>query len=292
MRVGFIGFGEAARAFHASLSATDPSLTFAAYDVLLDGAGPEGACARAMCERDVAISSPPEGRLRDADWVFSAVTADQSLQAAIAAAAWLRPGQVFFDINSVSPDRKRESAGAVASAGASYVDTAVMAPVHPKGHRTAILLAGQGADAVADRLKALKFDFEIVGPHAGAATAVKMVRSVFVKGLEAVTVETMLAASASGCLDRVLGSLQKTYPTFNLPELARYQLERTTRHGKRRAAEMRESAATLDSLRLHGRLAQVIAEVQDRMGELPAADVETGDLAEVLERLVALRRDA
>lgn len=292
MRIGFIGFGEAARAFQASLSAASPTLTFAAYDLLLEGEATERACAQAMCERGVAISRPPDDRLREAEWVFSAVTADQSLPAAKAAVAWLRPGQVFFDINSVSPDRKRESADAVASTGASYVDAAVMAPVHPKGHRTAILLAGSGAAAVAEKLKALDFDFEIAGQEAGAATAIKMVRSVFVKGLEAITVETMLAASASGCLDRVLGSLQKTYPAFNLPELALYHLERTTRHGKRRAAEMRESAATLDSLRLHGRLAEIIAEVQDRMGELPAANIDSGDLADILERLLALRRGA
>ena len=106
MKIGFIGFGEAARAFQGSLSEHDSRLAFAAYDILLDSEGTDGACVEAMRERRVAIACPPQAELNDAEWIFSAVTADQSLEAAEAAARYVRPGQVFFDINSVSPDRR------------------------------------------------------------------------------------------------------------------------------------------------------------------------------------------
>src|SRR5262249_56453286 len=112
------------------------------------------------------------------------------------------------------------------------------------------------------------FAFEIVGPDVGAATAIKMVRSLFVKGLEAITVETLLAAAASGCLDYILKSLGSSYPGLGFPGFAEYQFDRTTTHGKRPAAEIRESAATLSDLGLHGKLAEAIADVQDEMGGL------------------------
>ncbi|WP_421926066.1 DUF1932 domain-containing protein [Neoaquamicrobium sediminum] len=287
MKIGFIGFGEAARAFQASLAETDATLAFAAYDILLDSEGPQGSCTTAMKERGVTVVlSPATGGFSDCDWIISAVTADQSLEAARAAAAWLRPGQTFFDINSVSPQRKRESAACVSATGAAYLDMAVMAPVHPKGHRTPVLLAGPAGDPVTRELADLGFDFEVVAPEAGAATAIKMVRSLFVKGLEAITVEALLAAQASGCLDYVLKSLGGSFPGLGWPDFAHYQFERTLTHGNRRAAEMRESAATMAALGRNDRLADAIADTQARLGAMKAGPQPNADLAAVLAALV------
>lgn len=292
MRIAFIGFGEAARAFCDSLAAADTKLTFSAYDILLGSEGLDGACAAAMRDRSVNVSATLAAAVTDAAWVISAVTADQSHVAAETAAACLAQGQTFFDINSVSPQRKRANAEMVASAGAVYLDMAVMAPVHPRGHRTPVLLAGPLDQATRDRLAALGFAIEVAGEEVGAATAIKMVRSLFVKGLEAITVETLLAASASGCLDYIQASLAGSYPGLGLPGFADYQIERTLKHGRRRAAEMRESAATLEELGLYGGLAAAVAEVQERMGaigrETGPATASPDDLA----RLATLRQTA
>lgn len=290
MRIGFIGFGEAGRAFRDSLAASEPGLAFAAYDRLLPGEGADGPCRAALRARGVAEAGRETG-MPDAGWIVSAVTADQSLEAALEACRWLRPGQVFLDINSVSPDRKRQTAARVSATGAVYVDMAVMAPVHPKGHRTATLLAGPVDAALRDRLSALGFAFELVGPEPGAATAIKMVRSLFVKGLEAITVEALLAAEASGCRDYILASLSGSYPGLGWPAFAGYEFERTMKHGARRAAEMRESAATLDALGLHGALARAIADVQDKMGALATPPPDFASGTPDLSALARLRRD-
>lgn len=290
MRIAFIGFGEAARAFRESLAAKNPALGFAAYDILLHSEGPDGPCGVAMRAHGVEIAPSAGEAVSGADWIISAVTADQSLEAVKSSLLHVKHGQIFIDINSVSPRRKSDSANLIGPTGAIYVDMAVMAPVHPKGHRTPVLLAGPIDDDVRRRFAELDFAFDIVGPEAGAATAIKMVRSLFVKGLEAITVETLLAASASGCLDYILESLAASYPGLGLPDFASYQFERTVKHGKRRAAEMRESAATIDDLRLHGRLAEAIAEVQEKMGKLRATPA--ADLTETIEALLAERRSA
>ncbi len=241
----------------------------------------------AMAERSVAVAETPAG-LRQADWIVSAVTADQSLAALRALRPHLRPGQLLIDINSVSPERKRDSAALVEAAGAGYLDMAVMAPVDPRGHRTPVLVAGAAAEAAAPELRRLGFEFRVVSEAVGAATAIKMVRSLFVKGLEAITVETLLAAEASGCLDEILASLAASFPGLGWPGHAVYQFERTLRHGARRAAEMAESAATLRSLGLRGGLADEIAAVQAEMGAVgpvPGGDDLAGTVAEVLRRL-------
>lgn len=289
MHIAFIGFGEAARAFHDSLKAVESALAFSTYDILFETEGLQGVCAAAAHERGVAFCSTPAEAVAGADWVISAVTADQSLAAARSVADSLRAGQYFLDINSVAPERKRETAALLASNGAIYIDMAVMAPVHPRGHRTPVLIAGP-TSGVVDTLARLGFDFGIVGEEAGAATAIKMVRSLFVKGLEAITVETVLAASASGCLERVLASLSGSYPGLKWPDIAEYNAERMLKHGKRRAAEMRESGATLDALGLDGDLARAIAALHDRMGMLPADRLPAENLAESAASLVTMRR--
>lgn len=290
MRIAFIGFGEAARAFRESLAAHDSGIGFSAYDILLDSEGDQGACAAAMRAHGVAVARSPEEAVAGAELVFSAVTADQSLVAARAAAPSLGPGQVLFDINSVSPGRKRESAALLGTTGAAYIDMAVMAPVHPRGHRTPALLAGPVDEKISRILLACGFAFETVGPEAGAATAIKMVRSLFVKGLEAITVETLIAAEASGCRETVLASLKASYPGLGLDELAPYQFERTIRHGRRRAAEMRESAVTLDELGLTGALAAAIADVQESMGALDNSICEERDIARLAARSLEARK--
>jgi 3-hydroxyisobutyrate dehydrogenase-like beta-hydroxyacid dehydrogenase len=287
MHVGFLGFGEVARAFRDSLAGQ--GISFSAHDILLGDDARAEPMRAAMRDRQVTIADTPAG-LRDADWVVSAVTADQSLIAVRSLLPHLVQGQVVIDLNSVSPGRKQETAGAVTAAGGSYLDMAVMAPVHPRGHKTPVLLAGEQAEALWGKMAALGFTGRVVGDRAGAATAIKMVRSVFVKGLEAITVEALLAAEASGCFEEIFASLSSSYPGLDLSKTAAYQFERTLKHGVRRAAEMRESAATLDALGLRGGIAVQTAEIQQRLGEAgKSVNAHEQDLRELVRAVLALR---
>ncbi len=287
-KVAFLGFGEAARAFCDSLREADANLAFEAYDIKLDGAEYEHLrkemSARGVVPRETADA------LGGADLIFSAVTADQSLIAVQPLLPSLQAGHLLVDINSVSPARKRETASQVEARGAVYVDMAVMAPVHPKGHRTPVLVAGTDLSPIRAFLDALAFDAREVGDAPGAATAIKMVRSVFVKGLEAITVEALLAAERSGCGETILASLSGSYPGLGWPEHAAYAFERSLRHGARRAAEMRESAATLRELGLTGALAEAIADVQEAQGHAGRSVDLQGSLAELVSQASAARK--
>lgn len=283
MNIAFIGFGEAGRAFADTLLPAGHSI--AAYD-LIDSA----EMKEAMTARGIRAAASPAEAIEGARWVIAAVTADQSLNAARSVLPDLVQGQVYIDINSVSPNRKRTTAAEVEEAGARYIDMAVMAPVHPRGHATPVLLAGHEASTLGAEFFEAGFKGEVVEDAPGAATAIKMVRSLFVKGLEAITVEAMLAAKASGCFERVLTSLSGSFPGLDWPNNVSYNFERTLRHGKRRAAEMEESAATLTDLGLNGALAAEVARVQSLMGNLSADDIPEGDLEAAVGEIAALRR--
>jgi 3-hydroxyisobutyrate dehydrogenase-like beta-hydroxyacid dehydrogenase len=280
MQISFIGFGEAARAFTETLSSAGGGHAISAFDRL-----DTPDMAAEMSSRGVRRAATPADAVAGADWVISAVTADQSYKAAQSVLNALASGQVFIDINSVSPRRKALTAEAVEARGAQYLDMAVMAPVHPLGHATPVLLAGRADGSLVESLLGAGFVIDLVGERAGEATAVKMVRSVFVKGLEAITVECALAAAAAGVHDRVFTSLVRSYPNIDWPVHIAHSFERTLRHGTRRAAEMRESAATLDEMGLIGGLAMQIADIQARMGALPLINLPDGDVPAAVKQV-------
>lgn len=287
--IAFIGFGEAARAFMQSLRGTH-SFRATAYDVLIHD-GDAGAMRQAADTLDVRLCDSAAEAVTDAALVFSAVTAAQSLSALQPVAGALRSGQTVIDINSVSPDRKAASARLVRAQGAGYLDMAVMAPVHPAGHRTPVLVAGD-LDEVQGWLTRLDFRFDTAGPNPGDATAVKMVRSLFVKGLEAITVQTLAAAAASGCHDRIAASLARSYPGLGWPDFAAYEFERVITHGRRRAEELREVSTTMADLGLAeaAALATAIADAQDRVaGCVPAPAAAPADTAIAVARAIAAR---
>ena len=285
--IAFLGFGEAARAFCGSLSETCSNLKFSAWDIKLQRDEANGM-RQAMEFAGVGVS-PNLYHLASADWIISAVTADQSLIAVEPLIPYLQGG-LLIDINSVSPERKRQTAERISERDTAYLDMAVMTPVHPRGHRSPVLIAGKTAQKLLPILLEMGFSANLESDAPGAATAIKMVRSLFVKGLEAITIETLLAAEASGCFDEILASLSASYPGLNWPNFATYQFERTTTHGGRRAAEMEESGNTLDVLGLSGDLAREIAEIQRRQGAVDETQA-SGSLQDVVRAVLKMRLD-
>ena len=196
-----------------------------------------------------AAARSADDALAGAELVLSLVTADQALEAARAYAPLLKAGAVWCDMNSVSPQTKRAAAEAVEAAGGDYVDVAVLAPVNPARLAVPLLLAGPRAGDAAALLAAIGFTHcRMVGEEVGRASAVKMIRSVMVKGIEALTAEMLLAADAAGVTQEVLASLDASEKPMLWRARAAYNLERMATHGHRRAAEMGESAATLQQL--------------------------------------------
>ena len=236
--VSLIGYGEAGSTFAEAARWSGAR----GFDLLAERRA-------AMAEAGVAACSTSAEALADAGIVLSLVTADQALAAAKACAPLLAPGALWCDMNSVAPETKRAAARAVESAGGRYVDVAVLAPVDPAKLAVPLLLAGTAAADAAVALSALGFtDVRVVGDEVGRASAIKMIRSVMVKGIEALTAEMILAADAAGVTDEVLASLDASEKAHGWAKRAAYNLERMTTHGVRRAAEMEESARTLVAL--------------------------------------------
>jgi 3-hydroxyisobutyrate dehydrogenase-like beta-hydroxyacid dehydrogenase len=200
----------------------------------------------------------------------------------------------FLDINSVSPGRKQETAKLLGDAG-RYVDVAVLAPIYPARHQTPMLLAGPHADAIAATLAALGMRVSIAGAETGAAAAIKMVRSVMIKGIEALTLECFLAASRAGVIDAVAASMKNNYPGLDWGKIVPYNLERMANHGERRAAEMEEVADTLRELGVEPLMTSATVKRQREMGHIGSQQSVRGvlnrDRATMLGAISAVARD-
>jgi 3-hydroxyisobutyrate dehydrogenase-like beta-hydroxyacid dehydrogenase len=261
-RLCFIGFGEAGQALAGGLREAGIA-EIAAFDI----AGAEPRVHEPAARLGVRLAASLGEALAGADFVFSAVTAASSVEAARQAAGHLVSDQLFVDVNSVSPGRKREAAALFGGDGA-YLDLAIMAPVHPRRHATPCLVAGEAGPRFIESFAAFGMKLTLAGPEIGAATTVKMVRSVMVKGLEALSYECFMAARRAGVQDEILASLGQSYPGFDWSRQVPYNVSRMLQHGLRRAAEMREVALTLHEFGLDPAVTEGVVAQQERLGRL------------------------
>ena len=272
MHLAFIGYGEVGQTFARQFLARG-NVTVSAYDILFD----RGALAdRARGTGVIAARNAAEAA-RGADVVISAVTADAVLDVAHEAQTYLKPGQYFFDVNSASPNTKTRAAEIVNKTDAHYIEGAVMAAVLAPGISVPILAGGPAAADLAASMNAIGMNVRAVSTEYGRASAMKLCRSIVMKGLEVLTVECGRAAAFWDVADEVFGSLEATYPSMNWAALAENSVERVTNHGLRRAAEMREAADMIAAMGMSPALARAIADAQEQGAK--AAEVNKADAA-------------
>jgi 3-hydroxyisobutyrate dehydrogenase-like beta-hydroxyacid dehydrogenase len=260
--IAFIGFGEVGQTFSRGLMANGAS-GIRAYDLLFGSAAGQRLVDAAR-QIGVDRGASPAEACAQAEFVFSAVTADRAEAVASEAAVWLKPGQIFVDVNSAAPSTKQRAAKAVEASGAAYVEAAVMAPVLKPGLKVAILAGGPRAQAAADILNGLGMNLTPVSEAFGRASAMKLCRSIVIKGLEALMVDCAAACETWEVKDPVFASLHATFPSIDFHALAADMRERVATHGVRRAAEMREAAEMLAAAGLAPGLASAVADAQQR----------------------------
>jgi 3-hydroxyisobutyrate dehydrogenase-like beta-hydroxyacid dehydrogenase len=288
LSVGFVGFGEAASHIAKGLQAADLPATFA-YDIqntpqIRERAGESGT---------TLVATP--GELANSSHILlSLVTASSAIQAAIEMAPFLTSEHVYVDMNSISPASKQSVEVKVRRRLARFVEAAIMAPVQAYGHRVPILLTGPAAPKLMHDLCAFGMRLKIIEGQTGAAAAVRMCRSIVVKGLESLLFECTRAASAFGSEEAVFDSLEESFPGTDWSALASYMIGRVVLHGERCADEMEEVTATLRAVNLEPTMSEAAARVQAWIGEtnLKAQFVPDGPghYREVMEALTQMEK--
>ena len=283
-RIALIGFGEVGRILGRDLAAAGVA-DIAAYDIAFAQSPPTVAAPVRACASHAEAA-------RGAGLVICAVTAAATLDAARATLPGLEPGAYFLDLNSASPGQKRAACDAVEAAGGRYVESAVMTSFPPKGIASSMLLGGPHADELLGQLTPLGFVARVYSQTVGEASATKMCRSVLIKGVEALLMESMLTARHYGVEATVLGSLSDLLPHPDWQRQARYMISRSLEHGKRRAEEMREVARTVSEAHVDPLMSAATAQRQDwaavQYAGLSRPVFEDADLGALLDAITAL----
>ena len=263
--VGLVGYGEVGRILAEDLRKQNVKVS--AYDIKLGG-DQTNALRDHASTHGVALASSHADLAAQADFIISAVTASQAVPVAQACAPAIRQATWFLDFNSASPGAKRRASVLIDGSGGRYVEGAVMTSIPPYRIKVPLLLGGSGAGELAPLLVALGFDAKLASDELGVASAVKMCRSVMIKGLEAMVIESFTTARAYGVEDAVLASLAETFPGINWEKQGAYFFQRVIEHGRRRGEEVREVAETVREIGLTPWSAQGTAERQAWVADL------------------------
>lgn len=292
-RIGLVGYGEVGKIFCTGLKSQVAAL--GAWDLKFAAPGTREAQRAHAAAHGVTAHGSMRELCEASDLLISAVTASNTLAVAQEAARHIRPGTLFLDLNSASPGTKQEAAAAIDARGGFYVEAGVMTSVPPYGIRVPMLLGGARAAELAQLLQGWGMDAKAVSETLGVASAIKMCRSIMIKGLEALVVESYTAARACGVEDQVLPTLQETFPGIDWTKQGAYFFSRVAQHGQRRAEEMRESANTVREAGFEPLMASAIAGKQQWVADHAAAGVFQGLAKEArwqdyADRLLAARR--
>jgi 3-hydroxyisobutyrate dehydrogenase len=295
LSVGFVGFGEAGFTIGSGLKRAGLERLFA-YDIATGTADRGPLIRQRAAAAGATLVSTSEELARSADVLLSTVTCSAALDAARQTAPWVGGGHVYADLNSVSPALKRDVAAVIDDTGATFVEAAVMAPVRPYGQRVPMLVGGPAAHRFVALMAPFGMTLDMVDGPIGKAAAVKMCRSIVVKGVEALLAECVLAASRYQADERVFASLQETWPGIDWTTLANHTMGRLVVHGERRAREMEEVAATLNAIGVDPIMAEATARRQDWSARLdlkshfgPDGPKTYAEVVELVERVREVR---
>lgn len=243
--IGFIGFGEAA--YHICLGLHETSQPhIIAFDIMWE----DKKLQERAKQVNVTLVSSLASLIAASDIIICATSASHALDIAQEASLYLSPQKIYADINSASPKTKQNIAHYIEETGARFVDCGVMEIVIPYKHKVPIAASGSGAKEFAEALNALGMHITYIDEKVGSASSLKMFRSIFMKGMTSLLIETLLAAYRMGVCDQLMASISQTVETQSLEKLANLLINRTAVAAKRRVAEMEEVIEMLKTIKV------------------------------------------
>lgn len=208
--VTLLGFGEAGGTIGRGLAEgwrEGGARRLSAIDIA-SGLGPRGTAMAALADQlGIAIGRDYTAALGATNLVISVVTGKDAVTAAETARPWLNPGTVYLDFNTLTGPQTRDVAARFEGSGVRFIDVAVMGGFNALGLRAPLLLAGRDAGPIATWLNRTGFDARVLSALAGDASAVKILRSIMTKGIEALAVESLVAAHRQGLVAEVLDNV-------------------------------------------------------------------------------------
>lgn len=269
--IAFIGYGEAAYAISKGLRSEKP-VSMTAFDMMADAPVRGERIRSRMAEVGVVRAATAQEACSRAKYILSLTSAAVAVQVAEGIIGKLRPGQVYVDMNSAAPTSMTEIDRLPRPEGVLFCDVSLLGSVPATGHRTKMMLSGDGAADFYAFLQGFQARATLLDTPAGSASAIKMFKSVFSKGLPQLLLECLVPAAEYGVMDIVLDSFKDTFKDRNVEQFADEVLFRTLIHASRRSAEMADVADTVEAMGFGSEVSRAVCARLDRLAEYGYAD--------------------
>jgi 3-hydroxyisobutyrate dehydrogenase-like beta-hydroxyacid dehydrogenase len=248
-RIGIIGYGEAGTAFAKPLSVHD-SVTLSVFDIRFIGNTTSQLPDNRTIEQNICIVDDLESLVADNELILSVVTSEASMSVVKATLPYINGSKIYVDMNSVSAKTKIRMGELVEEKGGAFIEAAILGAIAAYGYRSPVLACGRRAQEFAAFFNNLGFDIRYLSEDLGKASNMKMLRSVFSKGVESLLIEMMIAAKRSDLLEGVMAEIVEFMDKRSFQEIANAWITTTVMHAKRRAEEMEHVIETLNELKI------------------------------------------
>jgi len=247
MKLGFIGFGEVGYEISRGLK-TEGLQGIVAYDIAQEEPKLGQLVRERAAKTEVTLLDTPSAVVNAADVIIAAVPGSEAVKAAESAIASLCKGKIYVDVSTSSPTAKQKIAALVEPTGALFADAGMMGALPLKQHKVPTLLSGSGASQYIEMMSPYHMSLEKVSDKAGDAIAIKLVRSVYMKGVMSLSVEMLEAATKLGVENLVLDSLSNTLDGLSFLETINYLVPSSAIHAGRQSHEMSDCMVMLNDI--------------------------------------------
>jgi len=281
---GIIGHGVVGSVFSRLLR--NHGVRVLSYDRLLDRQE-TASLMRKKIEDDGSKACSLAEVLAASNYILSVVTPQSCREVADDVSRSLHGHQVFIDLTSTAPAVKRMIGVTVTNSGAKFVEGVILGAVR-LFTSPIILLGGPTGDSVALVLQQYGLAARFYSPEIGRASAFKMLRSIFSKGMEAVLVETLVAACRAGLLDEIWEEIRTTLSTGNVEDTLETWIRSHACSAQRRSHEMQEVSQFLEEIGMQPVLPRAFGQIFARSLGLGVSDAfpqEPESFREVIEYL-------
>lgn len=247
MNLVFIGFGEAA--FNIALGLKSEGINkISAFDINKNNSQFSELIHRRAKEADVVLFDDISSACQHGNFIFSLTNAKVAEATAKSVFPHLKSGQVYVDMNSAAPTVKEAINQLSREDGVLFCDASIMGTVPGNKHKVPMYLAGEGAKIFADAFQHYNMKLTVLNAPAGGASAIKMFKSIVMKGIPQLFFESFEGAYRYGVLDKLTDSLAGSLENKTITQLANTFTARTLIHAARRKNEMQDVLATLDAM--------------------------------------------
>ena len=285
-RVGFIGFGEVATTLSQRMKEMGGEIF--AYDKFPDSAQKKAEKLKVPLLRTL------KDLVNSSHLVLSCIWPDAALDTAKEVVPFLSSAKIYCDMNSISPETTGEIQQIIWPSGAGFVKIATMAGIPDRGYKVPLLAAGAQAKEVTETLTRLGLIIENMGSNPRHPAAMKILRSVCLKGIIALAYEMLRGAEKYGIVDQILDSSSEVMGKASFRDTVDAWISSTAIHARRRAKEMEEAIETLRNAGVNPIMSTATKEILEEIADLGLEKVFEGEIPEsfhaVLKKVTEYKR--